>query len=241
MSVTGRPSRARRALSAATSLRAAVAALSVAAQARAIGSGEDGEDAVADQLENVAALRMDRRDDDVGIVVEQRNHLLGRGIGDAREAAQVAEPDHGVDALGDAADDAAAEHAPSGVTAEIGLHQCPDHAGERGRLDGQRKRRHQARERGDIGLGEAAGLRSHPRGVDAIHLTDDAFGPEAVDHRDVVGHARGPVVPQDGKLGRALRGHAAPQQALPGLRHTEERTCAPAYGHVGLLAAGGEL
>ena len=163
-------------------------------------------------------MRVDRRDDDVGIVVEQRDDLLGRGIGDAREAAQVAEPDDGVDPVGDAAHDAAAEHAPSGVAAEIGLHQRSGHARERGRLDRERKRRDHARERGNMGVGEAAGVRGHPRGVDAIHLADRAFGREAVDHGDVVGHARCPVVPQDRKLGFALRGHAAPQQALPGLQ-----------------------
>ncbi len=67
----------------------------------AIGGGEDGEDAVADQLKHVAALPVDRGDDDVGIVVKQRNDLLGRGVGDACEAAQVAEPDDGVDAIGE--------------------------------------------------------------------------------------------------------------------------------------------
>ena len=184
---------------------------------------------------------MDRRDDHVGTVVEQRNHLLGCGIGDAREAPEVAEPDDGVDALGDAAYDAAAEHAPSGVTAEIGLHQCPSHARERGRLDCQRKRRDHARERCNMGIGEAVGVRGHPRGVDTIHFTDNAFGREAVDHGDVFGHARCPVLPQDGELSFALCGHAAPQQALPGLQHAKERTCAPACGHLGLLAAGGEV
>ena len=182
---------------------------------------------------------MDRRDDDVGIVVEQRNHLLGRGIGDAREAAQVAEPDDGVDALGDAAHDAATEHAPSGVTAEIGLHQCPGHARERGRLDCQRKRRDHARERCNMGIGEAVGVRGHPRGVDAIHLADRAFGREAVDHGDVVGHARGPEIRQDRKLDFALRGDAAPQQAFAGLQQVKERTCAPSCDRSGGAAGGG--
>src|SRR5262249_59234925 len=86
---------------------------------RAIRRSEDCEDAVADQLEYVAVLRMNRRYDDVGIIVQQRNYLLGRGIGDTREAAQVAEPDDRINPIGNAAHDAPAQQAPCGVAAEI--------------------------------------------------------------------------------------------------------------------------
>ena len=50
--------------------RAAIAAASAAvAGMRAVFGGEDRKRAVADQLEHIAALVVDRRDDDVGIVV----------------------------------------------------------------------------------------------------------------------------------------------------------------------------
>src|SRR6185369_3839680 len=43
---------------------------------RTIFGCEDRQDAIANQLEHVPALRVDRRNDDVGIIVQQRNDLL---------------------------------------------------------------------------------------------------------------------------------------------------------------------
>ena len=77
-------------------------------------------------------------------------------------------------------------------------------------------------------VGETLGMRGRPRGVHAIHLADDAFGREAIEHDDVVGHTRRPEILQDGKLGCGFGRDAPPQQALPGLQQVEERTCAPA-------------
>jgi hypothetical protein len=89
-------------------------------------------------------VRVDRRDDDISVVIQQRNDLFGRRIGDASEAAQIAEPDDGIDAIRDTTHDASAEHAPRGIATEIGLHQRPGHARERSRLECQRKRRDHA-------------------------------------------------------------------------------------------------
>ncbi len=96
---------------------------------------ENCERAVAHELENVATLFMKRRDNDIGIVVEQGNDMLRRRIGDSREAAQIAEPKHGIDAVGHAAHDPTAQHAAPGITPEVGLHQRSGHACERNGFD----------------------------------------------------------------------------------------------------------
>jgi hypothetical protein len=194
----------------------------------AIFGSEDCEDTVADELQHVSIVGVNCRDDDVGVIVQQRNDLLGRRIGDAREAAQVAEPDDGVDAISDPAHDTAAEHTMPRVAAEISLHQRCGHARERGRLDRQRKRRNKLRKGSDMDIGETLGVRCHPRGVDAVHFADRAFGGKAIDDGNVVGHAVCPVLPKHRKLGFVFRHETAPQQAFPGLQHVEERAALPA-------------
>ena len=79
-----------------------------AARTSAVVGGENRQRAVADQLEHVAAVFVDRQKYRVGIFVQQRDAMFWRGVGDAGEAAQIAEPDDGVDLLGDAAHNAAA-------------------------------------------------------------------------------------------------------------------------------------
>jgi hypothetical protein len=79
---------------------------------------------------------VDRRNDRVGIIVEQRDGLRrGRVIGDPGEAAQVAVPQHRVDPLGGAPADASGEHPPAGIAAEIGLGQRPRDPSQRGAFD----------------------------------------------------------------------------------------------------------
>ena len=133
-----------------------------AAGVQAIFGGEDGKRAVADQLENVAAVLVDREEDRVGVVVEQGNGLFRLGVGDLREAAQIAEPDDGVDMLGDAAHDAPGEHALAGVAAEIGFHQRCGHARQRYRFDGEREVRRDALERRDLAVAESLGRPRRP-------------------------------------------------------------------------------
>ena len=133
-----------------------------------------------------------RGDDRIGIVVEQRDDLLGRRrVGDPREALQVAEPQHGADLLGDAALDVAAQHAMPGVAPEVGLDQRLGDARDRGALDREREAR-------APGTRARRGRRSaKPDGrsvaqeekVQSIRPIAPC-GAEAVDHRHVVGHAR---------------------------------------------------
>ena len=67
------------------------------------------------------------------------------------EAAQVGEPQHRLDAVGDAALDAAAQHALAGVVAEIDVDQRAGDLRQRRALDREPQRRRQAAQRGDVG------------------------------------------------------------------------------------------
>src|SRR6266536_6276229 len=115
----GRPSAARRSFSLITPCRAAMAAARAASQARPIVGRKNSQRAVAHELENVATLLLKCRDNDIGIVVEQGDDMLRRGIGYARKAAQIAEPKHGIDAVGHAAHDSTAQHAAPGIAPEV--------------------------------------------------------------------------------------------------------------------------
>src|SRR5256885_1307442 len=76
---------------------------------------EDGERAIADKLQHVAASFVNGRDHRLGVVVEERNDLVrGRVVGYAREAAKIGEPQDRVDAVGNASRDATAQDALAG-------------------------------------------------------------------------------------------------------------------------------
>ena len=84
--------------------------------------GKNRQSAVADQLQHVAAIVVDRGDHRLGVVVQGWNDLLRRRlIGDVGEFAQIAVPQHRPDLLGDAASDTAGEHALPGIPAQIGF------------------------------------------------------------------------------------------------------------------------
>ena len=77
MSVTGRPSSAASLFSAATPCCASIAAVNAASQARSRSAAvKIASVAVADQLEHVAAVIVNGRDDHVGVIVEQRDDLF---------------------------------------------------------------------------------------------------------------------------------------------------------------------
>jgi hypothetical protein len=78
---------------------------------------KDRQRAVADQLEHVAAGLVHRRDDRLGIVVQERDDLLGLcRVGDPGEAREIGEPQHRADLLGHAAGDPPAQYALAGVS-----------------------------------------------------------------------------------------------------------------------------
>ena len=159
---------------------------------------------------------MDRRDDGLGVVVEQRNDLLRRrGVGDARIVAQIAEPEHGLDPVRHSALDAAPQHPPAGVPTEIGFDQGLGDAGEGCGFDREPKEGREPLQRPDLLVGEALRPIGHPRGIDAVHLADRAVFGEAVDDRHEVGDRGLAHLGEHRKFEVALGGDAPPQHRFP--------------------------
>jgi hypothetical protein len=132
------------------------------ASARAIIGRENGEHTGAHKFENVTALFVNRRNDHIGIVVEQRNDVFRRHVGDPREAAQVAEPQDRVDAVGDAAHNPAAQDAPAGVASEVRLHQRSGHACQCDGFDCESEKRRKTLQRCDMFVPESPRIPRHP-------------------------------------------------------------------------------
>jgi hypothetical protein len=88
--------------------------------ASVISAGEHRQHAVADQFEHVAAGVVDGVDRGLRVIVEKRNDLVGRdGFADRGRSAQIGKPQHGLDALGDAARDPPAQNLLGGIAPEI--------------------------------------------------------------------------------------------------------------------------
>ena len=148
-----------------------------------------------------------------------------------RVAAQVGEPQHGVDPVGDAALDAPGQHPAPGIAAEIGLDQGAGDAGERGALDRQRQARHQPPQLLDLPVREAAGRIGGPGGRDAVHLADHAVAGEALHHRQIVGVARHRAAPRSiGKSAGSPRASCRRSDVPPRLRQMVERALPPFDG-----------
>ena len=199
ISVTGRLSALRRSFSAATRSRAPVAAAMAAAQALPRSSRrEHGQHPVADQLQHIAALGLDGGDHRLGVIVQQRDDMGGLGVvGDPGEAAQIAEPEHGLDPVGDAALDPPAQHLAARLAAEIGLHQGLGDAPEGGAFHRHGEEGREPAQRQDLGLAEALGPIRLPAGIDAIHVAHRALGGEFVHDAEVVGIAGGEAMLRD--------------------------------------------
>ncbi len=210
---------------------------------RAAGRGavlraEDREHAIADQLEDVAAAGVDRRDHGVGVVVQERDDLLGCGrIGDRRVASQVAEPQRCVDPVRHTARDPAAQHHAPGVPAEVGLDQGFGDAAERGAFHRQRQERRQPLQRGHFAVAETFGPVGGPGRIDAVHLADDALGCEPVHHHDHLGRAFHLLRFEEGGARLRLGTDAVSAQLLAALDQPIKRRCAPIRGRFALVRA----
>ena len=125
-SMTGLPAAARSALSCRTQrehlgrgIERGIADRSAAARER-----EGREQAVAQELQHLAAMLDDHRHQAVEIVVQHLDQHFALGaVGDRGEAAQVGIEDHRLDHLEHAAPDLAVEDAPAGLRADIGVEQ----------------------------------------------------------------------------------------------------------------------
>ena len=226
---------------------ASIQAARAASQRFGLGGGaEDGEDAVAHELEHLPAFALDRIDQDLGMVVEQAQDLgvageqlqhAGTGdlVGQPGEAGEIAVPDHGMDHLDLAALHVAAEHATGRVRTEIGGEERAGGGGaERGgghdrqdRLDGPYPLQ--------VGVGEAAWAVGDPGGEDAGAVNQRHAGCQARAQGQVVGCTLCPQVTQDRELIDALAvAQPTAQTGSLGLLQMMEWAVAP-----GLVAAHG--
>ena len=118
-SSTGSPAASRRRLIAAFAASALSAAASASAQAASAGrppQREHRQQAVAQKLQDLAAMPLDRLDDGAEMLVEARDQPLGgRAIGDRGEAAQIGDDDRCRELLRGPLPDLAAEDAPAGL------------------------------------------------------------------------------------------------------------------------------
>ncbi len=131
--------------------------------------------AVADQLQHLAAGLVDRVDRGLRVIIEERNDLAGLdALADRGRAAQVGEPQHRVDALGDAARDFSAQHLLSSVAPEIDPAQRLGDIDLRRGFDRKPQHRHQVAQRRQSLRAKALVAPGHPIGIDAVHLPHGA-------------------------------------------------------------------
>ncbi len=170
------------------------AASSASSQTSAAGrpfEREGREQTVAQELQHLAAERVDARHQAVEIGVQHLDHVLAReAIGAGREAAQVGVEDHRPDHLEHAAPDLAVEDPPPGLGADVGVEQVDRDVVAEPRLQGQRQARHQVPERREVGIGETARPLGGPgRDQAGLLLVEPAVDPEPGALGEVVGGA----------------------------------------------------
>ncbi len=189
---------------------------------------EDRQYAVTDQLQHVAAGLVDRRDDRIRVVVEQRDDLIGRRrIGDGGVVAQVREPQDRADAIGNAARDTSAENALSGIVAEIDLHQRSGDPCQGRAFDGKRELRNENAQGLDFGCVEPFGAARRPVRIEAIHFADHAVAGESVDKGEVIGVALVPKIVEVVKLGELSPVQATAELLSAGRQQMVEDTALP--------------
>ena len=201
------------------------------ARGRHVLAGEDREHAVADQLQHVAAGLMNGVDRGFRIIVEERNDLVGPdALGNPGRAAQIGEPQHRVDALGDAARDAPAQHLGRGVAAEI---DSPQRAGDVDllrRLDRQSQHRHEIAQCFQLPVAEAALAAGGEIGIEAVHLAERSGVAEAMDQRDQMPMPALEEIADQRELERSLVGEIDPHLVIAIFEHVMEGRTAPVPG-----------
>ena len=133
-----------------------------------IGDRKDRQHRIADELQDLAAVAMDRRYHAGEVVVQKRDDLVARQrLGRRREAAQVAVPERGRQGYAIAPLNEAAEDAAPGVMTQIGIEQS---RGETLRLlhfEDEGEQWGQVLEPRDLGTRKAAGPVG--RDADGVH------------------------------------------------------------------------
>ena len=186
-------------------------------------AGEHRQHSVADQFQHVAALVMDGVDGSLRVIVEKGDDLVGGdGFADRGRAAQIGKPQHGVDALGDAAGDAAAQHLFGCIASEIDPAQRARDIHLGGGFDRKSQRRHQVAQRRKALLPKTVGPPRQPAGIDAIHLAQGSGFAEPMHEGEVVPVTLGGVVRDDRKTGRGGIGEIDAQLIVAVFQHVIE-------------------
>jgi hypothetical protein len=196
-----------------------------------VGVGELRQHAVADQLQDVAALVMDGVDRGLRIIVEERNDLVGpNAFADRGRTAQVGKPQHRADALGDAARDPSAQHLLGSILPEIDPAQRAGDVDLSGGFDGEPQRRHQIAQRRLPLLVKAVGAPRHPVGIEAVHLAERAGFAEAVHERDKMPMPLGGELVDQRKIKRGAIGELHLELLDAAFEHVIENGAAPVLG-----------
>nr|AAF22882.1 adenylate cyclases-like protein [Bradyrhizobium japonicum] len=196
-------------------------------------AGEHREHTVTDQLQHVAAGIVDRIDHGLRIVVEKRDDLVGTdALADPGRAAQIRVPQHCLDALGDAARDAAAQHLLGGAAAEI---DAPERARDIDllrRLDREPQHRHEIAQGLQLGFAEAAVAARGPAGIEAIHQAERAVLAEAVHDSEIMLMALLGEFADLREIQRRRVGEIDHHLVVAVLEHVEEHRAAPVLGRI---------
>ena len=198
--------------------------------------GKHRQHAVAHQLQHLAAGIVDRVDRGLGVIVEERDDLVGRdGLADRGRAAQIREPQYGVDALGDAARDFSAQHLLGGVAAEIDPAERSRDIGVRGGLDRKPQHRHQVAQRRKALLAKTIIPPRHPVGIEAIHLPHGAGLAEAVHEGDEMLVTLGGEIVDHREIELVAIGEIDPDLVMAVLEQMMEGRAAPGLGGIALI------
>src|SRR4029450_5883120 len=85
-----------------------------------VGDRKDRQHGIADELQDLAAMTMDRADHAGEIIIQERDDLVARQrFGRSREAAQIAVPQRGRQGYAIAPPDEAAEDAAASIMAQV--------------------------------------------------------------------------------------------------------------------------
>jgi hypothetical protein len=172
---------------------------------------KEGEDAVAHELQHVAAMPLDGAHQPFGVAVEQphEDRRLD-AVGESGEALEVTEPEDGVDGLRLTAANLAGDDSCPRIVAEIGAHQRAPGLQAGDRLEGQRQGWHARFDQPELARCEAIGAHRRPRRDDAERLAP--AGTKRVRQGEIIGAALGTKAMQQREaagLQRHRRGECA--------------------------------
>ena len=121
------------------------------------GDREDGEQAVADEFQHLAAEGLDRRHEALEVHVQQVDQVVAREpFRQRREAAQIGNPDRGMYGFAIAALDQPRQHLGPAALAEIGLEEGRRDVALHDNLELAREQLREEAQLGPVGVREAA-------------------------------------------------------------------------------------